>query len=382
MYKHFFKRFFDCLISLTVLVVLLPVLIIVAIINAIAVSGNPFFLQARPGKNSRVFKVIKFKSMNDEKDTSGKLLPDTERLTKFGHLLRITSIDELPQLYNVLKGNMSLIGPRPLFVQYLPFYTQRESKRHLVRPGITGLAQIKGRNNLDWNERLELDVKYVETLSLSNDAKIFFKTFFNVLTRKDIVVIPGEKHDALNTCREVKLKARKFKRADIQTRVDWINNPRVNNTMPFDLPATVKRTTEWFKNNIGNQTRIDLTFTDRQNNIMAMGGYTHIDLKDSKAEFYVMVNPDSQGKGIGKKATKWLLNYAFLTYDLNKIYLYTYSMNNAANRIYESYSFKLEGVLRKHAFKNGNLCDRRIYGLLREEWEKAPWRVTDIEYDF
>ncbi len=382
MYRKILKRLIDFALSLLALTVLFPFLVVLAAVIAIMIRGNPFFIQSRPGKNNRIFKLIKFKSMNDKKDARGGLLPDSERLTKVGRFIRATSLDELPQLFNVLKGDMSLIGPRPLFIQYLPFYTQRESTRHLVRPGITGLAQVSGRNILGWDERLELDAKYVEKMSLSFDIGILLKTIKYVLTRKDVVVIPGEKHEALNTYRDVKLKAKKFRQTDIKTRVNWINDPRINSTMPFEIPATIEKTTDWYKNNLHNQSRIDFTFIDRQNNIQAMGGYTHIDSKNSQAEFYLMVNPDSHGKGIGKKVTGWLLNYAFLTFNLNKIYLYTYSHNSKANRIYETYNFKLEGILRQHGFKNGVYCDRRIYGLLRDEWKKALWYEASVKLDF
>jgi lipopolysaccharide/colanic/teichoic acid biosynthesis glycosyltransferase/RimJ/RimL family protein N-acetyltransferase len=382
MYRLFLKRTADCAFSLLALLILFPLFLFLAIIIAIVTHSSPFFLQSRPGKKNRIFKLMKFKSMNDKKDAKGNLLADSERLTKIGRFLRATSIDELPQLFNVLKGDMSLIGPRPLFIQYLPFYSQRESTRHLVRPGITGLAQVSGRNNLGWEERLELDVKYVETISLSNDIGILLKTVKYVLIRKDVVVIPGEKREALDKYRNVKLRAKRFKQTDIETRVDWINDARIHTTMYFELPATIEKTKEWYKRNISNGSRSDFTFVDMQSNRVAMGGYTHIDLRNGHAEFHIMVNPIFQGKGIGKKVTRWLLNYAFITYGLNKIYLYTNNDNSAAYCIYEKYNFKLEGILRQHQFKDGSHRDRRFYGLLRTEWDEALWRETHIKWDF
>ena len=151
-------------------------------------GGKPFFYQLRPGKGERIFKIIKFKTMNDRRDANGQLLPDAERLTKIGTFVRKTSLDEIPQLLNVLKGDMSLIGPRPLLVKYLPYYSKREQLRHTVRPGITGLAQVNGRNKLNWDDRLELDAQYVENLSFLLDIKILFRTIINVLLRKDIAV--------------------------------------------------------------------------------------------------------------------------------------------------------------------------------------------------
>lgn len=191
MYRHFFKRFFDILISFTALVCLSPVLVIVTIWLHFANKGaGAFFLQERPGKNAKIFKIIKYKTMTDECDANGNLLPDAERLTKVGRFVRSTSIDELPQLINVLKGDMSLIGPRPLLIEYLPYYTQREQLRHTVRPGITGWAQVNGRNCVKWNDRLELDAYYVEHISFMMDCNIIFKTIKNVISRKDIEVIP------------------------------------------------------------------------------------------------------------------------------------------------------------------------------------------------
>ena len=192
MYKHFFKRFIDFTVVFIALLIIWPVLLVITIWLHFANKGaGAFFTQERPGKNGKIFKVIKFKSMTDERDENGNLLPDAQRLTKVGRFVRSTSLDELPQLINVLKGDMALIGPRPLLPQYLPYYTDREYLRHSVRPGITGLAQVCGRNNLEWNERLELDVKYVENLSLFLDCKILIKTLVNVIKRKDINVIPG-----------------------------------------------------------------------------------------------------------------------------------------------------------------------------------------------
>lgn len=192
MYRYFFKRVFDFSVALVGLIVLSPVFVIVTIALYFANKGKPFFYQERPGYGEKVFRIIKFKSMNDKKDEYGNYLPDGDRLTKVGAFVRKTSLDEIPQLINVLKGDMSLVGPRPLLVRYLPFYTEREKLRHTVRPGITGLAQVNGRNTLNWEERLEMDAKYVESISLKSDVQILITTVQNVIKRKDIVVLPGE----------------------------------------------------------------------------------------------------------------------------------------------------------------------------------------------
>lgn len=191
MYKVFFKRLFDIIGSLTLLILLSPLLVVLLIWLSVYYKGTPFFTQKRPGKNNVIFKVIKFKSMIDAFDKNGVPLPNKDRITNVGKFLRKTSLDELPQLFNVLKGDMSFIGPRPLFIDYLNYYTERELLRHQVRPGITGLAQVNGRNALDWNKRLEMDVFYVENLSFTMDVKIIFKTVEKVLKSSDISVIPS-----------------------------------------------------------------------------------------------------------------------------------------------------------------------------------------------
>lgn len=187
MYKHFFKRFFDFWISLTALIVLSPVLIVITLWLTIANKGaGAFFTQARPGKDAKIFKVIKFKSMTDERDANGKLLPDAQRLTKVGRFVRSTSIDELPQLINVLKGDMALIGPRPLTPVYLELYNDFHRRRMEVRPGITGWAQVNGRNHCKLSKKFEYDVWYVDNISLFVDIKILWMTVMNVLKRSDI----------------------------------------------------------------------------------------------------------------------------------------------------------------------------------------------------
>lgn len=187
MYKYFFKRFFDFWISLIVLICISPVLLVVTIWLYFANKGaGAFFFQERPGKHGKIFKVIKYKTMTDERDAEGNLLPDEKRLTKVGSFVRSTSVDELPQLFNVLKGDMALIGPRPLLVQYLPLYSKEQARRHEVRPGISGWAQCHGRNAISWTEKFKLDVWYVDHVSLMTDLKVIFITIKNVLMRKDI----------------------------------------------------------------------------------------------------------------------------------------------------------------------------------------------------
>ncbi len=186
MYRKYIKRTLDFTAALLGLLILSPLFLIVTIALAIANSGKPFFFQERPGKDEKIFRVIKFKSMNDRRDAAGNLLSDAERLTKTGKFVRKTSLDEIPQLINVLKGDMSLVGPRPLLVQYLPLYSAEQARRHKVRPGITGWAQVNGRNAISWEQKFEHDVWYVDNLSLLLDIKILFLTVKKVLIKDGI----------------------------------------------------------------------------------------------------------------------------------------------------------------------------------------------------
>lgn len=199
MYKHFFKRLFDFCIALVALLLIGWVLIIITIWLHFANKGaGAFFFQERPGKDAKIFKVIKFKTMTDERDAEGNLLPDAQRLTKVGRFVRSTSIDELPQLINVLKGDMALIGPRPLLVKYLTLYSPEQMRRHEVRPGISGWAQCHGRNAISWTEKFKLDVWYVDHVSLMTDMKVIFITIKNVLMRKDINSATAATMEAFN----------------------------------------------------------------------------------------------------------------------------------------------------------------------------------------
>lgn len=191
-YEKYIKRLIDIVCSLAALIVLSPVLLVLTIVGAIKMKGNPFFTQERPGKDEKIFKLIKFRSMTCEKDEDGNLLPDTVRLTKYGRILRSTSLDELPELINILKGDMSIVGPRPLAVEYIPYYTNKEKHRHDVCPGLTGLAQVNGRNSISWDSKFMYDLQYVENITFINDIKIILLTIKKVFVREGIG--QGEQH--------------------------------------------------------------------------------------------------------------------------------------------------------------------------------------------
>lgn len=186
MYKGYIKRILDICLSLIALTLLLPLLLALTIVGAIMMKGNPFFVQLRPGKNEKIFKLIKFRTMTCEKDKNGDLMPDEKRLNSYGKCLRSISLDELPELLNILKGEMSFVGPRPLLVQYLSLYNEHQKRRHIVRPGLTGLAQVNGRNAICWEEKFEYDLQYVDHITFVGDIKILARTLAIVLKREDI----------------------------------------------------------------------------------------------------------------------------------------------------------------------------------------------------
>jgi lipopolysaccharide/colanic/teichoic acid biosynthesis glycosyltransferase len=186
MYKYFFKIIIDFLLALIGLLILSPLLVFIAIALAFQNKGTPFFTQTRPGKNQKAFKIIKFKTMTDEKDATGQLLPDINRITTLGKTIRKLSLDELPQLFNVIKGDMSLIGPRPLLFKYIPLFSKEQLRRHQVKPGITGWAQVNGRNSISWTRKFELDLEYVDKLGLTLDTKILYLTILKVVKREGV----------------------------------------------------------------------------------------------------------------------------------------------------------------------------------------------------
>ena len=205
MYAKYIKRLLDFVLSLTALVVLSPILLIIAILVRIKLGSPVIFKQKRPGKDEKIFTLYKFRTMTDKKDEKGNLLPDSERLTRFGKTLRSTSLDELPELFNILKGDMSFVGPRPLLVRYLPYYTDEERHRHDVRPGLTGLAQIHGRNTINWNDRFRYDVEYTHRITFLLDIKIIIETVIKVIKKQDILV--GKEHVLLNLDEERRKKS-------------------------------------------------------------------------------------------------------------------------------------------------------------------------------
>lgn len=209
MYRKFLKRCLDLFLSLVVLNVLSPVFLVMILLGAIFMGGNPFYTQARPGKNGKIFRLIKFRSMTNRKDSQGKLLPDAQRVTGYGRFIRAASLDELPEFLNIFIGDMAFIGPRPLLEEYLPYYTPEEMRRHEVLPGLTGLAQVSGRNGLSWEERFRLDVQYVDHLSFLLDVKIIFLTVKAVLCRSGVQVDTSKEEGNFAQIRKAQLQEKR-----------------------------------------------------------------------------------------------------------------------------------------------------------------------------
>ena len=229
-YQKYIKRLLDIILSFLALILLSPLLLVLTIIGAIAMKGNPFFVQPRPGKNEKIFKLIKFRTMSNAKDKNGKLLPDKDRVNSYGKFLRSTSLDELLEFINILKGDMSIVGPRPLLVEYLPYYTEKEHHRHDIRPGLTGLAQINGRNNLQWDKRFEKDMEYINNLTFMNDLKIIILSIQKVIKKSDIEIsgtakIKDFRVYRMEQVKKYKSKKIKYKNGDmIERNRKWIFN--------------------------------------------------------------------------------------------------------------------------------------------------------------
>lgn len=197
MYKYVFKRLIDCLLAFCGLIILSPLFVILIAVGAVAMKGNPFFVQPRPGMNEDVFNLIKFRTMTCETDKNGTPLPDEVRLTKYGKFLRSTSLDEIPELINIFRGDMAIVGPRPLLVEYLPFYTKEEHRRHDIRPGLTGLAQVNGRNYMTWERKFQLDLEYIDTMSFTGDFKILLQTVKVAMKTEEVETASQIEHDGV-----------------------------------------------------------------------------------------------------------------------------------------------------------------------------------------
>lgn len=294
-----------------------PLLLIVGSVTAIAVGlnmGRPIlFSQPRVGMGEREFGVFKFRTMSSERDAQGDLLPDADRLTRLGRFIRKTSLDEIPQFINVLRGDMSLIGPRPLLVDYLPYYTKEEGERHRVRPGITGLAQTSGRNNILWDERLKLDISYVESARLSDDLKILVRTIRQVFSAHNVSPLAGDSGERLDVVRRYPrargYALRRFEYVDIPTRVAWFTNTESRRHMSLPSVVTLEGTTEWLQRARRDSDRKDfVVYRTSDGEIAALLGVRER-TERGIPEMYMIVAPDRHGQGLGGTALELLLSW-------------------------------------------------------------------------
>jgi lipopolysaccharide/colanic/teichoic acid biosynthesis glycosyltransferase/RimJ/RimL family protein N-acetyltransferase len=307
------KRIFDTFITLLFSPLLIVVGLLVALLVYLTMGTPVIFTQRRLGFQERPFLLLKFRTMSNKRSRDGKLLPDSLRITSVGRFLRKTSLDELPQFINVLFADMAIIGPRPLLIEYRDHYTPREHLRHSVRPGITGLAQVSGRNDLSWEERLELDCVYASRASLVADLSILFSTVRSVLTHSNVVVVPSENGERLDVIRSYpvldKFGMRRFERRDIPDRVRWFHDPRIATYMSLPAEITEESTLTWLDASRKDPNRRDFViYSMVDKHVVAMLG-VKIHGDTDLPELYIMVDPDRQHQGIGKVSLQMLLTW-------------------------------------------------------------------------
>ncbi|WP_271800487.1 GNAT family N-acetyltransferase [Dietzia maris] len=351
-YAYKGKRALD-LIALTLLApIAVPTIAAVSAAVALADGRPVYFTQERAGLNGEPFRIIKFRTMSTSTnlDLSGLsrsaqiTKSDSARITRIGRILRKTSLDELPQLVNVLRGEMSLVGPRPLFVRYNPYYTDREARRLSVHPGITGQSQVSNRNNGGWRQRLEQDVRYVENASPWLDLRIIARTLLNAIRSDGVSVIAGETGDALDDERRFPsgngVSMRRIYHRDLATRVDWLSNPDIKRHMTLPDGISLESTVQWHKAIRENPDRRDYVFETEDGTLVAMSGVKLVRDKN-RSEFYVFVNPDTQSRGIGTLATKLTLMECAREKKFNPLWLTVRKENTRAVKIYERLGFQV-----------------------------------------
>jgi len=335
------KRIFDTAVVIATAPLTIPVGVITAALVRINMGSPVFYTQHRVGLNEEVFSLLKFRSMLDEFDSQGRQRGIEERIPKFGHILRRSSLDELPQLINVLKGDMSLVGPRPLLIKYVPHYKDSERARHSVRPGITGAAQVSGRNHLGWDVRLKIDADYAREASFLDDLKILVKTVSGVFSSTDIAV-PGDGADFLDEHRsyprEEGFALRRFEFRDIPSRVEWFNHPATLEYMTFGSAITEESTEKWLRQARKDPLRGDYVLCDEATDEpLAVVGYRFYDADDLPA-IYIAVSPHQHGKGHGSRSTKLLLEHLKENLRLPGAYAELYRDNGASYKLWERLS--------------------------------------------
>ncbi|MFS0703557.1 GNAT family N-acetyltransferase [Cellulomonas sp. 179-A 9B4 NHS] len=338
------KRVVDTAIVLATAPLTAPVALATAVAVRVRLGSPVLFRQERAGLHGRTFAVLKFRSMTNARDASGRLLPDDERLTPFGRLLRRTSLDELPQLLNVLRGDMSLVGPRPLLPRYISHYTAEESRRHHVRPGLTGLAQVSGRNGLGWDERLALDVRYVETASVRGDLLILARTVREAVRGSGVTTTAGHTGEPLDVERSYPVvdgvSLRRFAARDIPTRVRWMNDPATRRHMRLPNEVTEATTQRWFAQAFRDPSRRDwVAYEVATGATVAMLGLRQPE-PDALPELYMFVDPGRLGAGLGSRSLRVLLQWVSESRAYAGCTLSTAADNLAAHRLYQRAGFR------------------------------------------
>lgn len=339
------KRILDSVLVLATAPVTLPLTLVTAVAVRAKMGSPIFYRQERIGFNENTFSLLKFRSMLPESTKDGEKLSPSKRVTPFGALLRRSSLDELPQLLNVLRGDMSLVGPRPLLVEYLPHYKDFERYRHSVRPGITGVSQVSGRNDLGWDERLELDAEYARDGKISDDFHIIFKTLKGVLKREGTVAEPWTQGEYLSVYRSYpndgKFGLRRFEPKDIEARVKWLNDPRTRETLTVSGEITVEGTENWLKSARKDPLRRDLAVYDLETlEIVAIAGYKAHTSEDIPI-FYFAVDPDMQGRRIGSATLLLLLDFMKSRPELNGAAGEIFKSNIRSIKIHERLGFEM-----------------------------------------
>lgn len=338
------KRVVDVVAVLLASPVVLPVGLVTAALVRMRIGGPVLFRQERIGMHGRTFSVLKFRSMTEARDEAGRLLPDHERLTAFGRLLRRASLDEIPQLLNVLRGDMSLVGPRPLLPEYLAVYRGDEHRRHDVRPGITGLAQVSGRNGVGWDERLALDVEYVDTASLRGDLRILVRTVLDALGANGVAEVAGHTGEPLHIERSYPtvegVSMRRFASRDVADRVRWMNHDATRRHMRLPADVTERGTHEWLTRIHKDPRRHDwVAYETATGRTIAMFGLRD-DTGDGMPEMYLLVDPERRGQRLGSRALRVLLAWLEQTRRYPGCVLSTAGDNSAARRLYERAGFR------------------------------------------
>lgn len=338
------KRLLDNVLVVATMPITLPLGIATAALVRVNMGAPVFYKQERIGLGEEPFELLKFRSMLPEQSTDGRTISPGNRITKFGALLRKSSLDELPQLLNVLRGDMSLVGPRPLLIEYLPYYKQSERARHTVRPGITGHSQVNGRNSLGWDERLAMDAEYATEGTLRSDLKILIKTIKSVFKRDGVIAEPWTHGEYLSVYRRYPSKGkyalRRFEPQDIEKRVDWLNDPRTRESLTLEGEITVEGTSNWLQNARQNPLRKDLTIYDTDSlNMVAIAGFKSTSGVDIPI-LYFAVDPDLQGQGIGSKTLELLVEYMRSMEDVRGVAGEIYRDNLASIKIHQRLGFK------------------------------------------